>query len=146
MKALVLSLLVMLAISCQPEPKAIQYGQEACQYCRMTIVDERYASQLVSQKNKAYSFDAIECMIHFKEEHQDQQWALELVSDYNNPGQLIPAGKATVLRSKELPSPMGAYLTAVGNKDEAQELQKQHEGTVYSYEEIARNIDNLPVL
>ena len=146
MKTLVLSLLVLLVIGCQPEPKAIEYGHEACEYCRMTIVDDRYAAQLVSQKNKAYSFDAMECMIHFKNENQGQTWAWELVTDYNRPKNMIAAENAVIVRSKQLPSPMGMYFTAVSNQEEAQKLQEQHGGKIYSYPEVASEPENLPAL
>lgn len=33
----------------------------------MTIVDKQHAAQVVTKKGKAYSFDAIECMVHYSE-------------------------------------------------------------------------------
>lgn len=139
-------MLLLLMASCEPKPQPINYGNEACEYCRMSIVDKRYAAQLVSDKGKAYSFDAIECMLHFKKEHPEHQWHFELVSDYSDPGKLIPANESVILRSKQLPSPMGMYLTAVGSKDEAQVLQNENNGTIYEYEEVETELDNLPAL
>ncbi|MDZ7847883.1 MAG: nitrous oxide reductase accessory protein NosL [Owenweeksia sp.] len=146
MKTIVLCILACLVISCTPEAREINYGEEACSYCRMTIVDERYAAQLVSSKNKAHSFDATECMIRYKNENEDRNWALELVTDYARPKELIPAGDAYIIRSKKLPSPMGMYLTATGSRKAAKALQKKHGGQVHSYPKVADDLDKLPAL
>lgn len=131
--------------SCKPEAKPIEYGKQACDYCRMSIVDERYAAQLVNSKGKTYSFDAIECMINYKNENT-KQWNQQLVTDYTTPKKLIPAEGSWIIRSKKLPSPMGMYLTAVPNKEEAEKLKDKNQGTLYPYEEVAGSLDNLPAL
>lgn len=143
---LALVFLLATAAACEPEPKPIVYGEEACAYCRMSIVDQRYAAQLVSETGKTFSFDATECMINYKAEHTDPKWHLELVTDYTRPATLIPATKATVLRSEKLPSPMGMYLTTVDNPAKAEALQAKHGGNIYSYEELIENWQNLPSL
>lgn len=132
--------------SCQPKEQSIDYGVEACSYCRMNIVDERYGSQLISTTGKTYSFDAIECMLHYKQEQTDTEWKLELVTDFNLPAKLIPAQEVMVVRTKTLPSPMGMYLTAVKGEAEAQELLNTHKGELYSYPEVVEELENLPPL
>ncbi len=129
---------------CNRQAKPIEYGKQACDYCRMSIVDERYAAQLVSCKGKTYSFDAIECMINYKHEHTEE-WQQVLVTDYNRPKKLIPAEVCWIVRSANLPSPMGMYLTALPNKVAADEL-KGEDGTVYTYPEIEQSINILPAL
>lgn len=146
MKFLTFLTLFALALSCTPEPKAINYGEEACAYCQMTIVDKQYAAQLVTAKGKAYSFDAAECMIRHKKEHEDKEWSYVLVTDYRNPTELIPAKEAVFVRSEELPSPMGAYLTAVPGEESGKELVQKHGGKIYNYSEVESAIDNLPSL
>jgi copper chaperone NosL len=140
------SVMLIMAFGCKPEIRPIEYGQQACDYCRMSIVDERYAAQLVTNTGKAYSFDAIECMINYKHENSDNEWHMELVTDYNNPRKLIPAGDAVIVRSKQLPSPMGMYLTAVANKIEADKLLQNNSGEQYPYPQVATGLDNLPAL
>jgi len=146
MRSLIISAILLLAVACQPEPKPIDYGHESCEYCRMSIVEKRYAAQLVSSKNKAYSFDAIECMVNYHNENPEQQWALKLVTDYTEPEKLIPAPEAVLIRSKELPSPMGMYLTAVGSRQQAEQLQEKHGGKIYQFKEVEDSMDKLPAL
>lgn len=143
---LAVSFLLLTTVACEPSPKPIAYGNVACAYCRMNIVDKRYAAQLVSTTGKAFSFDAMECMIHYRGENENHDWQLELVTDYSQPGKLFDADEAHVLRSHQLPSPMGMFLTALPNREVAQELKEKHGGFIYTYRELCGNIENLPPL
>ncbi|TBW28115.1 nitrous oxide reductase accessory protein NosL [Gramella sp. KN1008] len=137
MKSFIYTLIISLAlISCEIGPKPIHYGQDGCEYCKMTIVDKQHASELVTNKGKVYKFDAIECMINFRKEHDDIQYALYLVNDFNNPGELIDATMATFLISENISSPMGANLSAFYAEAAANEVQSSHGGEVYDWHEI----------
>ncbi|HZJ36694.1 MAG TPA: nitrous oxide reductase accessory protein NosL, partial [Gillisia sp.] len=61
---------------------------------------------------------------------------LYLVADFMNPGQLIDANKATYLISKNIPSPMGAYLSAFQTKEAADKTKMKYEGKLYTWEQI----------
>lgn len=125
--------------SCTPEPKTIAYGTDACQFCRMTIVDQKHAAQLVTQKTKAFSFDAVECMLNYLKDMEEESVALYLVSDFEQPGNLTDATKATYLISKNIPSPMGANLSAFKSGKAAQTVQDKHGGNLYSWQELLTN-------
>lgn len=136
-------LFALLITSCTPSSKPINYGTDACDYCRMTIVDERYGDQLVSTTGKVFNFDAIECQVNFRKENTETQWALELVTDYTNPKILVPTDQLVIIHSKQMPSPMGMYLTAMPK--DAPEL-KDAEGKVYTFPELMEGFDELPQL
>jgi len=127
---------ILIFTSCNIRPQKIEYGKDACHYCRMNIVDQQHAAELVSKKGKAYKFDATECLINHLAEIDSKEMELFLVADYNNPGTLIDANTATFIISKNIPSPMGEYLSAVSTKDEALALQKTKGGTVFNWEEL----------
>ncbi len=129
-----LSLLIF--TSCNIQPQKIVYGKDACHFCRMNIVEQLHAAQLVTAKGKAYKFDAAECMINYLEEIEPDQIGLLLVTDYNNPRVLIDATTATHIISKNIPSPMGAYLSAVSTREEALELQKNKDGEIFTWDEL----------
>lgn len=128
-KAYLLTILLM-GLACKPQPKPIDYGQEACAYCQMGIVDRQYAAQLVSGKGKVYSFDAAECLARYRAEHPETEWAHVLVTDYHRPGKLVPLDSTVILRSPELPSPMGAYATMLSDSTQARQLQEKHGGKI----------------
>lgn len=131
-----LGIALLLILSCSVKPKAIDYGNTACHYCSMTIVDKQHAAQVVTDKGKAYNFDAIECMLNHLKEESTAPIALYLVNDYLTPGELIDAQKSAYLISEAIPSPMGAFLTALQGKKEAQALVDQQGGKIYTWEEI----------
>lgn len=119
-------------VSCSPSPQPINYGKEECHSCKMTIVDMQHASQIVTNTSKAFKYDAIECMLHDAQENV----ALTLVCDYATPQKLIDATKAFYLVSENVPSPMGANLSAFESHEKAMEMQKSHGGEVFDWEGI----------
>ncbi|MEZ4829620.1 MAG: nitrous oxide reductase accessory protein NosL [Bacteroidia bacterium] len=130
---------MVLWMACSPEPKQIQYGMDACHYCKMTIMDNQHASQLVTEKGRAYLFDAIECMIGYQQ-IQKEDFAFVLVSDYANPGTLISAASGTFLISPAVSSPMGANLSAFSQASDALEIKTRLGGEIYTWDEIFARI------
>jgi copper chaperone NosL len=128
--------LLLLLFSCNVSPQAIDYGNDGCHYCKMTIVDKLHAAEIVTAKGKAYKFDATECMINFLDEFDTSSIQLYLANNYNKPGELIDATQATFLISENIPSPMGAFLSAFKNKEDAIKIQTQKSGDIYTWEEL----------
>ena len=132
--------LLLLAASCKIAPEPIAFGTDACHYCHMTIVDRQHASQLVTGKGKAFKFDAVECLLFHLQDAPADSRALYLVSDFNQPGTLLEAESATYLISENLPSPMGAFLTAFASQPDALEAQKQYGGTLYDWSGLQEHL------
>jgi copper chaperone NosL len=130
-------LLLVLASSCQIEPDPMYYGEDVCAACKMTIVDQQHAAQLVTTKGKVFKYDAIECMLSAKE--PDNSYEHILVSNYLDPGAFIDARDATFVISESIPSPMGANLSAVPSPTEVDGLLRDRGGDVFSWEEIKKN-------
>ncbi|MDO4880183.1 MAG: nitrous oxide reductase accessory protein NosL [Capnocytophaga sp.] len=124
-----------LFIACSPTPQPIDYGHEECAFCKMTIVSQQFAAEVVTNKSKAFKYDAIECMI----QAQQEDAALHLTCDYLNPdGNLIDATKATYLVSKQIESPMGANLAAFSSLEDAKKVQEEKGGDLYDWEAIQK--------
>ena len=124
--------------SCAIEPEAISFGKDACNYCKMNIVDTQHASELVTKKGKVYKFDAIECMVNHLKEKDANTIALFLVSDYGSQEGLIDATKATFIKSREIPSPMGAFLSALKSEGKAKQLHEEKGGELFTWEEVLK--------
>lgn len=133
--------LMLLASSCTIGPKPINYGSDGCHFCSMTIVDKQHAAQFVTKKGKVFKFDAAECMMNHLNEIDETTVSLFLVNDYNTPGELIDATKATYLISKNIPSPMGEYLTAFEIKETAEKAQADNEGELFTWEELGNRFE-----
>ncbi len=128
--------LLLLFFSCNVGPKPINYGSDGCHFCKMTIVDKVHAAEIVTKKGKVYMFDATECMIHFMEDFDTSEIKLYLSNNYTEPETLIDATKATFLISENIPSPMGAFLSAFKNKADAEKFQAEKGGELYIWEEL----------
>ena len=125
--------LLLLLASCNASPKAIDYGNDGCHFCKMTIVDKVHAAEIVTQKGKIYKFDASECMINFLKEFDTSQIKWYLSNNYTEPETLIDATQATFLISKNIPSPMGAFLSAFKDKKDAEKFQAEKGGELYTW-------------
>lgn len=140
-KVILFIALIGLLASCSKSIEPISYGEDACTYCSMTIVDKGHSAQIVTNKGRNYKFDSSECMIHYLEEHQNESDMLHILSaDYLNPGNLVAVDSVSFLISENIPSPMGAFLSAITNKEEAQKLQGEVGGELFIWKEINEKI------
>lgn len=135
-KSMILIVLSLILSACNSTPKPIAYGSNSCHFCSMTIVDKQHAAQFMTKKGRSYVFDASECMLNHLKEIDNTTVETFLVNDYNRPGVTIDATKATYLISKNIPSPMGAYLTAFASKEAAQYALGKNEGELLTWEEL----------
>ena len=106
------SMLMCLLSSCDVGPKAIQFGIDQCDECKMTISDHRFGGEIVTPKGRVKKFDSVECLIDYVQRNADEQLAHIMVVDYSRPKELINAMEAQYLISKKIPSPMGGFLSA----------------------------------
>jgi len=126
--------LFILLLSCKIEPQAINYGKDACHFCKMNIVDKQHAAQYVTKKGKQFKFDAIECMVNDVVANNDENSIAKLlVADFGTDGNMVDATTATYLICKEIKSPMGAFLSAFSTNEKAMETQKKLGGDIYTW-------------
>ena len=134
MRSLLLFCLLLASLpACRPQPKPIAYGSDACHFCKMTVVDPQHAALAVTDKGRQYAFDAIECLVAYLHRSDTSTFAYLLVNDYTAPGELLPARQAYYLISPNIPSPMGAYLSAFSGPMAAEAVQATHGGQTYSW-------------
>ena len=131
MKTLTLLSIVILGLlsACSREPEPIVYGKDACTHCKMTIMDNRFAAEIITAKGKIFKFDAAECMADFLKENVETATnakSIFLVSDFDHPGQLVDARTAWFVNDNSLSSPMGANLAGFSSKDSANALTKDN--------------------
>lgn len=137
----IITILSVLLIGCNAGPQPIEYGTDACHYCNMTIVDRQHAAQVVTTKGRAYKYDAIECMVHsLQDEFRDTEMKFYLTADFDRPGELMDARTATYLVSDEIPSPMGANLSAFKDESSAQTAKDKFTGKLFTWEEIQKHL------
>lgn len=134
----ILWLLLLAAASCKPNIKPIDYGVEKCSHCRMSVVDQRFACELVTTKGKSYTFDAVECMIQYLDTEVEDKSSIAILAtnSLDKPGLLSDATSLTYLVSENMPSPMGAYINPFSDKNNALDNQKKNGGVLFSWPEL----------
>jgi len=130
--------------SCKPEIKPIDYGTDKCSHCRMSVVDQRFGCQLVTNKGKSYTFDAVECMIQYIDTQVEDKSALAIMATntLDKPGFLSDASTMVYLVSENMPSPMGAYINPFSEQTNAAENQQINGGVIYSWTELVEQFSN----
>ena len=102
MRNIVIIFLCMLGmLSCSTEPQPLLYGKDGCHTCKMTLMDKKFGSEVVTTKGKVYKFDDVNCMIGFLNSGyiEENNIAHRLVVDFANPEKLIPGEQAFFLKS-----------------------------------------------
>ncbi|ROL60504.1 hypothetical protein D9V87_01380 [Bacteroidetes/Chlorobi group bacterium MS-B_bin-24] len=134
---LLISVIGLLFFGCSRGPEPIDYGKDACAACKMTIMDNKYAAEIVTKKGKVYKFDAIECLFNFKAKNlKEEDIFSEWVCDFSDPGKLINLRKAYFLHTEAFQSPMGLDVLAVATKDKVKEIQTKYGGHIMNYNEV----------
>jgi len=125
-----------LLTSCSNEPQPIDYGNDNCNFCEMTIVSQVYSAQAVSRKGKQYKYDAIECMVNDQLQN-NYDMAVNLVANYEQPGTMIDVDNACFVINDSIKSPMGVNLAAF--KKESPVVRDGSEG-IFSWLELIAHI------
>jgi copper chaperone NosL len=140
-----LGLMLWMSAGCASKLPSIAYGTDVCDYCGMTISDNRFGAAVVTTKGRAYKFDSVECMLQSVlageklGEVEVKSW---YATNYTNRGSLVDASEAAYLVSPNLPSPMGANLAAFATKDEAAKIQQEKGGDIMDWEATDHYVRN----
>ena len=140
LKAGIIQIILLIVIACTAKIKPIEYGIDNCAFCDMTIMDNKFSAELVTEKNKSFKFDAIECMLRYNHRNSDNTIALYLIADHANPGNLVDAQLGSFVVSRNLPSPMGEYLSGYNSLENAL-LALDAGGTLFDWNQINEYIN-----
>lgn len=144
LKNISLGFLALLLAACSQEPVEIHYGSDECRHCKMMITDPRFASQIVTEKGKAYTFDSIECMaVYYRNQAEELQGARLWVNNFDRPGEWLDASDAQYVKSKEVQSPMGESLLAFPSRKQAQSHLRDKAGIRLGWEEVSKVKTNM---
>jgi copper chaperone NosL len=124
--------------SCSTDPQPINYGKEACAFCKMNIVDEKFATQCFNTKGKSFHFDDVYCMDLFLQQGKLPKEDLGAVyfSDHNNKGRWLASVEAFLLQSESLNSPMGGNTIAFASEQERTDAMTQFNGSKLLWQDI----------
>jgi len=133
-----LPLTFLAAVSCQVKPEAIRFGSDACHFCKMTIVDNKFGGELVTKRGKVYKFDDINCLVNFYNSGYEpiDDFTHKLVLDYGHTGNFIEAESAFYVRSEQIRSPMASGVAAFGDEATMKKSKRQWGGIYLTWQEV----------
>ncbi|MHB1298105.1 MAG: nitrous oxide reductase accessory protein NosL [Gemmatimonadaceae bacterium] len=111
---ILLSLATALVLTgCAPAgPRAVAAGDQ-CDYCRMEIADERFASQVVTRTGKTHLFDSVECLAGYLAGAEPgtvrSTWMKD--AETEGGGEWVSAESAGYLVDASLRAPMGRVIS-----------------------------------
>ncbi|MBX2921887.1 MAG: nitrous oxide reductase accessory protein NosL [Chitinophagaceae bacterium] len=107
-------------VSCNSDhPEPINLYKDACESCKMSISDERFASELITKKGRIYKFDDLGCMLGYVATLGEANIKKYYVADYTNSNVLLDAATAWYVHNEALHSPMNGNTAAFPSKEAA---------------------------
>ena len=131
-------LLIFGLISCNSGPQPIRLGQDACSFCKMSIADNHFGAEIITKKGKIYKFDDMHCIKGFIKSNEVAGSDIKDIwlVNYAEPHNFIPAGKAFLLRSPELHSPMGANVANFDEESKLKDVMKTTNGEELTWDQF----------
>ncbi len=127
----------LLLFSCnQRGPVPIKLHKDACDFCKMTIADGRFAAELITDKGKVFKFDDLSCMIRFSKENKNQVYTQKYVNDYTKNNILIDAESALFIYSPNVRSPMHGDVAAFVQQEDAGKYSKMWNAPILKWNRL----------
>lgn len=110
-----------LGLGAQPAlaaPGALRVGVDACPYCNMTILDARYAAQMVSSTGKIFNYDDVGCLLDHvlgyggPKATPKELYVADFATSERKEARFVPVAQAHFLFNARIRTPMGVGLLA----------------------------------
>lgn len=125
--------------ACNNGPKPIAIGVDGCHSCKMTIMDNRYGTEIVSKKGKVYKFDDVTCAVDFLKSNEGAMHEAKIyMVDFAGTHALINVTECLLFKSGELKSPMGGNVAAFSQKEEFASTMSKLGGTQLAWEDLLK--------
>jgi copper chaperone NosL len=136
----IITLSATLFSSCSTDPVPIRIGKDNCDFCKMTISDNRFGAEIVTTKSKNYKFDDEHCVIQFLKEGtlEPDDIAGVYFVDFSSPNSLIDSKKAFFLQSPDFKSPMNGNIAAFTQKDSLHKNLPKFYGNIITWEDMQK--------
>lgn len=137
---LLLAVIITSVSGCNTQPQPLRIGQDNCDFCKMTISDNRFGAEIVTKKSKVYKFDDEHCLMAFLHSNKLAQPEIAGVyfTNFSSPHQLITAEKAFFLQSPTLKSPMNGNIAAFIHEDSLDKMLPSFYGNKITWEDMQK--------
>lgn len=123
--------------ACSTEVKEIQLGRDNCQFCKMQISDPKFATAILTEQGKTFTFDDLKCLVSFKKENKELQIKEVYAIPFVGEQQLLPIKQLFILESPKIKGPMGGHWASFKTESDLSVEFKKLEGRQVSWEELS---------
>lgn len=137
----ILCLLIPFMWACTFETEPVNYGKDSCGFCKMSVVEDRYACEIVTDKGKVFKFDDLSCMIRFmvRENIDKKDMAHVVVNDFSHPHGFLDVDLAVFLSGSRFTGPMNGDVAAFKTMEAAEEVRLEDPGvTLLNWEDVIK--------
>lgn len=131
-----------LMISCSTAPEPLAFGKDGCYTCKMTLMDNKFGAEIVTNKGKVYKFDDVNCLMNFYKSGYEptENMAHVLVVDFANPEHLIDAMNAHYVQDDQIRSPMASNVAAFLKTTDVNKFNAEWNGRELKWNELRENL------
>jgi len=140
-KVAAVALLLVVLQSCSAGPQPIKYGSDACDFCKMTIMQKKFANEWVTDKGKVFRFDDVHCLFRFRKANTGKGTAY--INDFSGTKELVKTNELFFVKSEELKAPMGGHVAAFIDKAALDEFAKNNKGQILSWQQVESETGDL---
>lgn len=131
--------MAVMLLGCTTGPQAIRFGKDGCDHCKMTIMDQKFGGEIITDKGKVFRFDDTRCMVDFINAGKaDKTTSAIYFLDYSGTGNLIKSDSALLMQSDQLRSPMGGNTAAFRDAASRQSIMTKLQGTEVKWEDLLK--------
>ncbi|WP_338377897.1 nitrous oxide reductase accessory protein NosL [uncultured Flavobacterium sp.] len=125
-------------VSCQNKGvEPIKLNVDQCVFCKMSIADGKFGSEIITNKGRVYKFDDLRCLTSYIEENKTEVKS-HFVNQFNADNVLIPAETAFYLKGGDISSPMRGNIAAFSTQEEVDIFKEKLNAESLIWEEIRK--------
>lgn len=130
---------VLFLLSCgESKPEQVKLNVDNCDYCKMTISDAKFVSELVTKKGRVYKFDDIDCMRNYNKENPNLDGVKLYVANFEDPEVFLPVSEATFVKGDTIASPMGGNTVAFSDNKKAEMFSEKLQVQIVTWGDIQK--------
>lgn len=131
------SVMLIFLAGCSSGPQPIRLGQDACDFCKMSIADKNFGAEIITKKGKVFKFDDTHCLAGYRREKLDTNDIGQVyLVNYAEPHNFIRAEDAILVKSDDIHSPMGGNTAAFDKEEAAQQAETEKHGQRISLQDL----------
>jgi copper chaperone NosL len=131
---------IFILMSCSTGPQKITIGKDACSFCKMSIMDNRYGAEILTKKGKVYKFDDLHCLLGFMKATTVSSSDIKdiYLVDFEEPHDFIVLNNAYFLRSDQLHTPMGSNTANFKDKGKLKSAATRFNGEEITWKALQK--------